>query len=99
MHVHYVQVQNIQLFTCAGVFIFEISRLILLLGDPDCNFCRGKKILPVIKEYWALMDLPYQWSRILGPVNNFSILIQWISEIEPPSSTLKRIALPVVKDA
>ena len=60
MHVHYVQVQNIQVFYMCSAFIFEFSRLILWLGDPDCTFCSDKGILgpyglalPVVKDSWA----------------------------------------------
>ena len=63
-------------FTCA---------VHLFLSSVDLFCGLGTLIVPfvVIKEYWALMDLPYQWSGILGPVHNFWILIHWISGIEP----------------
>ena len=49
-------------------YVFGLGTLIVL------SHWDIKITLPVIKEYWAFMDLPYQWSRILGLVHNFELL-------------------------
>ena len=61
-------------------------KIYFCIGDPDCAFLLGyglwrdEKKNPVIKDYWAFMDLPYKWLRILGLVNNFELLFSGYPE-------------------